>query len=406
MKKVYNSLLIIDGSYLLHRNLRSTELAELEDSQGNKTGGIFGFLRSFSNLLRFQGYYPVICWDHGRNKRRLDVFPNYKDDVLDNVEIMINDLLLENFESNKQISDEDITNKVLNTLNDDKYIVERLGKINHGVNDLIMFKTHLNENNVKTTLEIMRENQRKFGKCKDPDNYQDQYMKQRDEIVEICNALSIPSIKIKGEEGDDLMTILTRLSKKSIIITDDKDLQQLVSENVENYRPMADELVTVESLKNNKNRLTSRRLAIHKAIIGDTSDEIPGMTKGNDRANCIGDAGAWQFVDIIDKHDENEDLFLTEIKFMPKNNKAIGFINCYENYKRNMQLVDLSLVEATEELKSKIIAEIDLISSREINLFTVLGKLSSRSIMKLDVQTLMSNIINAKLNLKIKEEVC
>lgn len=81
---MYNKVLIIDGSYMLHRNLHIEELNLLTDNNGNKTGGLFGFMRSLLKACKSvkQGYMPIICWDSGLSERRLKIYPNYKNNVL------------------------------------------------------------------------------------------------------------------------------------------------------------------------------------------------------------------------------------------------------------------------------------------------------------------------------------
>ena len=74
-----NNLLIIDGSYFLHRALHAPGLSELTNNQGIKTGGIFGFLRILQSECKKQsGYYPVVCWDGGLSPRRTQLYPQYK----------------------------------------------------------------------------------------------------------------------------------------------------------------------------------------------------------------------------------------------------------------------------------------------------------------------------------------
>ena len=73
--KRYKNLLIIDGSYLLHRNLKVPDIWELRSKQGNRSGGVYGFLNSISYLNKlFPEHYPVVAWDKGRSPRRLEIY--------------------------------------------------------------------------------------------------------------------------------------------------------------------------------------------------------------------------------------------------------------------------------------------------------------------------------------------
>lgn len=79
MRKYLNKVLIIDGSYTLHRALHTPALQELVTTTGIKSGGVFGFLRMLqSEVKKFLGYFPIICWDKGLAKRRTELYPDYK----------------------------------------------------------------------------------------------------------------------------------------------------------------------------------------------------------------------------------------------------------------------------------------------------------------------------------------
>lgn len=74
------NILICDGSYFLHRNLKQPNLWEMRNSELERTGGLFGFLNTFQKELKISGvnYYPIVCWDDGLSSRRLSVYDNYK----------------------------------------------------------------------------------------------------------------------------------------------------------------------------------------------------------------------------------------------------------------------------------------------------------------------------------------
>ena len=73
MEKYFNKVLIIDGSYLLHRQLHQPRVSDLEN------GGVFGFLRSISKEIHnSKGFFPIVAFDHGLSKRRVEIDPYYK----------------------------------------------------------------------------------------------------------------------------------------------------------------------------------------------------------------------------------------------------------------------------------------------------------------------------------------
>ena len=77
-------------------------------------------------------------------------------------------------------------------------------------------------------------------------DYITQYRRQRNFVIKLLSYFGIPSLKFKNWEGDDLMFILTKLSKDSLVLTDDRDLLQLLSSTCKVRRPMADELWTLD----------------------------------------------------------------------------------------------------------------------------------------------------------------
>ena len=76
---ILNKICIFDGSYLLHRQLKQTNLFELRNSELERTGGIYGFLNSFQKEIKHnKEYFPIVCWDDGVSDRRLALYNNYK----------------------------------------------------------------------------------------------------------------------------------------------------------------------------------------------------------------------------------------------------------------------------------------------------------------------------------------
>lgn len=72
-----NKLILIDGSNLLHRALRVPEVYELQYN-GIRTGGVHSFIRSLMMVCKGFQDFPVVFWDKGFSKRRIELYPNYK----------------------------------------------------------------------------------------------------------------------------------------------------------------------------------------------------------------------------------------------------------------------------------------------------------------------------------------
>ena len=98
---------------------------------------------------------------------------------------------------------------------------------------------------------------------------------------DMCAALGLKVIALSGAEADDLMAscakIATQNGAKTVIITSDKDIYQIVGENIklwsgsmmDNYRG------TDACLK--KFGVPCKNMADYLALVGDSSDNVPGV---------------------------------------------------------------------------------------------------------------------------------
>lgn len=362
MNKYLKGSLIIDGSYMIHRSLKAPDLWELRNRKGDRTGGVYGFLKSFQFAIRSCDYFPVICWDSGQSPRRLEAYPNYKHHM-----------------------DKAITRKA------DKYALMLLNReIENLPNDL----TVLERKAVEESIAHFNEIKEKHGSFRDPDDYVDQYLRQRDLVISICNSLGIPSILVPHWEGDDLMTLISRISEKSVIVTDDKDLIQLISPSVGIYRAMAKESLEYDSYLKSKNLASPRELVIAKAIAGDPSDNIPSVTScEEERKYKVGEVTACRIARIIsDCKEDTQEYMKALLAIQDKDrNKVQGFIRNHGVYERNMKLVDLSLVEDDLAVINGILAEVRAKSGKS-KFFDVVSKLG-----ELDITTIDTNSIIARL---------
>ena len=73
-------ILAIDGSNLLHRVLRTSQI-DLINSKGLRTGGLHGIIKSIHKLCRDKRFVclPIVCWDEGIIKFRRSIYSGYKD---------------------------------------------------------------------------------------------------------------------------------------------------------------------------------------------------------------------------------------------------------------------------------------------------------------------------------------
>lgn len=337
--KIFNKVLIIDGSYMIHRSLHIPEVFELKCSSGERTGGIFGFLRTLSSELRICGdYFPVVCFDEGLAPRRLAADPNYK----------------------KAMEREDKSKQVL----------------------------------TKEEADI---------------DYVTQYRKQRNKLIEVLMYFGIPCLKFIPWEGDDLMYIISKISEDSLVLTDDRDLLQLLSPTCKVRRPMADELWTLDSFLVSRGLENIYDFILWKAIRGDGSDNIPGCCKG------VGEGSVNEFIKLLYTFRDSLDNW--DFSSYPKtesdmrnwcNSFEIKYKKAYLNFDKdrffaNLELVDLDKVEVDERIYDSIVSTISNCRSNT-NYFSAVKILQSLEIKDISADNLMENI-SIRYNNLLKEGV-
>ena len=98
-----------------------------------------------------------------------------------------------------------------------------------------------------------------------------------DEIVKLTDLIGIKNIFPGHLEADDVIAFLSKnLIGKKIIISVDKDFIQLVNEKVSYYNPIKKKVLDINNFEKEHN-MNPVEYLFYKAIIGDTSDNIPGI---------------------------------------------------------------------------------------------------------------------------------
>ncbi len=99
-------------------------------------------------------------------------------------------------------------------------------------------------------------------------------------IKDIIRGFSIPVLEKQGVEADDIIgTLAQRMSKKDwqvVIVSGDKDLMQLVDENITMIDTMKDKTYDVAAVKE-RFGVTPDKVVEILGLMGDTSDNIPGV---------------------------------------------------------------------------------------------------------------------------------
>ncbi len=142
----------------------------------------------------------------------------------------------------------------------------------------------------------------------------DTLRQQMERIHELVAALGIPQVQVEGFEGDDLLGTLAAqaeaLGYDVLIVTGDRDALQLVDDHVHvltSGRRFGDTLrYTPAEVRARYGGLEPAQLVEYKGLVGDTSDNIPGVSG-------IGEKGASE---LLTRYGTLENLYahLDEVK--------------------------------------------------------------------------------------------
>ncbi|HJL58333.1 MAG TPA: 5'-3' exonuclease H3TH domain-containing protein, partial [Alphaproteobacteria bacterium] len=102
---------------------------------------------------------------------------------------------------------------------------------------------------------------------------------QFDLIKKSVQAFNIPQLELEGFEADDIIATYTNLAQKlnipSLIVSSDKDLMQLVNDDVEMLDPMKNKRIGINEVVEKFGVKPDKVIQI-QALTGDKIDNIPG----------------------------------------------------------------------------------------------------------------------------------
>ena len=112
---------------------------------------------------------------------------------------------------------------------------------------------------------------------------------QIEPIYKIIKALGVKVISVTGVEADDVIgTLASQAEKKKldvVISTGDKDLTQLVGDHIKVVNTMTNELLDAEGVEK-KFGIPPDLIVDYLALMGDSSDNIPGVRKSWAQNSC------------------------------------------------------------------------------------------------------------------------
>ncbi len=103
---------------------------------------------------------------------------------------------------------------------------------------------------------------------------------QQSRVIEYFNQMPIIQFMIEQVEADDVISYLTQSKHyagwQKIIVSNDKDFMQLCNEETILWRPTKKELLNVNRIIE-QTGVHPNNMALARSIIGDTSDNLPGI---------------------------------------------------------------------------------------------------------------------------------
>ncbi|MBI4267725.1 MAG: DNA polymerase I, partial [Chloroflexi bacterium] len=106
-------------------------------------------------------------------------------------------------------------------------------------------------------------------------------------VRQLVEAFSIPIFEVDGYEADDILGTLSKQASEqgmdTVIVTGDADIMQLVSDHVKILYPkprgsFSDTILYDNTAVKEKYGVSPEHIADLKALVGDTTDNIPGVT--------------------------------------------------------------------------------------------------------------------------------
>jgi len=113
----------------------------------------------------------------------------------------------------------------------------------------------------------------------------DELRRQMERIEQVVAAFSIPVVTAEGYEADDVLGTLARRAAaeglETVVLTGDTDMLQLVDEDTRILLPRGrygdETLYGLQEVEERYGGLSPQQLIDHKALCGDSSDNIPGL---------------------------------------------------------------------------------------------------------------------------------
>jgi len=183
-------------------------------------------------------------------------------------------------------------------------------------------------------------------------------------LKEICNAMGMPVIEIPNVEADDVIATLAAIGSKQgmpmIISSLDKDLMQLVEDPlVKMMNTMSNQIYDVAGVEE-KFGVHPNQIIDYLAIVGDTSDNIPGVPKVGPKTAVKWLSEFKTLQGIIDNADSLTGVVGQNFRdSIPDLDRNIELVTLKKDVDLKVSLEDLLMAEESQEELNKLFASLE-----------------------------------------------
>lgn len=217
---------------------------------------------------------------------------------------------------------------------------------------------------------------------------------QIEKVKEICTHLGIPGFEKKGFEADDILATFALILKEHgdvYIVTSDKDLFQLVCDNVYIYDAYKNTVYDVKKVVK-KYGVPPNRIGDYLALTGDSIDNIPGVPG----------IGPKRAVDIIQKYGSFEEALQHDKRIIEYKEQALLSRKLVElERKVPLTITPQELVVQSTDIDSLMPILLDLELHSYIK---ILSAASCKSITAEDIKDLSSVTVDKIIGIAIGEK--
>ena len=192
----------------------------------------------------------------------------------------------------------------------------------------------------------------------------DELREQLKPVKSICKAIGFPLIEIEGVEADDVIATISRMAKdakyKCVISSLDKDLMQLVEDPHTTMMDTMKHKIFNEEGVFEKFGVKPNQIRDMLALVGDTSDNIPGIPKVGQKT-----AAKWlkEYGDLegIKKNADSISGVVGENlrKSINDLDRNVELVSLIDNVDINLKFTDLLQFSPDEEELDKIFSELE-----------------------------------------------